>query len=115
MLKDEGVVYEGKTFKPVKVRFMGLIDPVARGGYQMIGTNSTVVPSNVATVYIAYAGLTSDLNSIIFPATHPTAENGKVTSASDEIFDYLHQAIGFAEDVQAAIEAAAVAAGVPIK
>ena len=44
ILKDDGVTYKGRVYKPVKVRFMGLIDPVATGGYQMVGTNSTVIP-----------------------------------------------------------------------
>lgn len=117
ILNDEGCTCNGKTFKPIKIRFMGLIDPVATGGYQMVGTNSTVVPPNVGTVFTAYAGQQSRLGWWVFNATHPNPQDSTATSASDATFDYIHENIGFdsATDVQAAIEAAAGAAGVPIK
>lgn len=115
-LKDDGCKCEDGTIKPVKIRFMGLIDPVATGGLQMLFTNSSVVPSNVATVYIAYAGKHTFWGSLFFQASHPAPEDPKATGASEATFDYVHERIGWgsASDVQDAIESAAHAAGAPI-
>lgn len=96
---------------------MGLIDPVATGGYQMVGTNSTTVPSNVATVYVAYAGKTSWLGSVLFQSTFVQAEDLTLTRLTYKIFQYIHEEIGFAgdaPDVQAFLEAGARASGVPL-
>ena len=115
ILKDDGVTYKGRVYKPVKVRFMGLIDPVATGGYQMVGTNSTVIPSNVRVAYIAYAGLQTRLGWWIFQATHPVPEDFTSTFLQVQTFNYSHEKIGLsmASDVEAALKAHAVFAGVP--
>jgi hypothetical protein len=115
--QDEGCVCNGKTIKPIKIRYMGLIDPVATGGLQMVGTNSTVVPAKAGSVVIVYAGLQSKLGWWLFNAKHPKPEN-QATTVFEATFDIIHEDIGIASlapSAQGAIENGAKPVGVPFK
>jgi RHS repeat-associated protein len=100
LLKDVGCKCKCGTIKPVIIHYLGLIDPVATGGMQMWGTNSTVVPDNVQTVAIAWAGQKSFWGSIVFNASQLTLEDATKTTRKDATFAAIHEVIGFLPAVE---------------
>jgi len=99
--------------KPVPVHFLGLIDPVDTGGGQMIGTNSTIVPSNVKTAWVAEATQSTTVGGIVFGSDIPTVEDASATTFTHKKYAVTHESSGFDTTIGADLEAAAKAAGVP--
>lgn len=100
--------------RPVRIRFLGLIDPVATGGYQMTGTNSTTIPSNVDTAWVGLATQYTTPGGVIFVASVPEAES-KFTKLTISRYDVTHETSGFDDNIARDLKAAAKAAGVPFR
>lgn len=96
--------------KGINVRFLGLIDPCAMGGLQMVGTNDTEVPDNVFNTFEAKAGERS-----FFQPSRPSVPiYGDDQPYPIVRFPYKHETIGFEDKVYRAMRARARAAGVPL-
>jgi hypothetical protein len=89
-----------------------LIDPVNTGGGQMIGSNSTTVPSNVQNTWIAQATDSNTVGGVVFGSDIPTAETEEQNQPVVVDYDIIHQHPGFDDDIGQALQDAAEGAGV---
>ncbi len=97
------------SFSSVSVSFLGLIDPVDTGGYQMLGTEDNIISSNTQNAWVGQATKRTWIGWVLFQTEdvyHSTA-----TDVIYESLDLTHQQSGWSPGVLGSLKAAATAAG----
>ncbi len=98
-------------WKPVQIRFLGLIDPVSTG---LDAAEATIIPKNVKNAAIAYAGTRDRVGRIVFVADVLRPEDSGATKLVTKTFPFTHQVIGWKKTVRDWLKRQAVNAGAPL-
>jgi RHS repeat-associated protein len=101
----------GLRWKPVQIRFLGLIDPVST---RLDAVEATVITDNVQNAAIAYAGKRDRVGDLLFVADVLKPEDATATSLTTKKFPYIHQVIGWQPDVRDWLTDQARNAGAPL-
>jgi RHS repeat-associated protein len=104
--------------KPVQVRFLGLIDPVARAlPWKSAGLDGSTITSNVGNVWIGIATDATRFGGMFFPTAQPVVADPTTTTFTEEEYDVVHQHSGWpgTSTIQDDLEAAATEAGVTFR
>jgi RHS repeat-associated protein len=99
----------------IRVRFLGVIDPVSAGSLQMLGLNGRgTLPSNVANVFRAMASLASEDRSWWDAPDNPVAGDDTVDHSPPAYPEHDHSSIARDPEVMDKMADAARGVGVPL-